>query len=75
MPRFHFDIREDGSLVVDEVGYCLATKELARREAVASGASIAREAFANGKATLIVIDVREQGETLIKVTIKMNVEE
>ena len=44
MPRFHFDIHENGNLILDENGQDFVNVEGARKEAVLTGASIARDA-------------------------------
>ena len=43
MPRFHFDIHENGNLILDESGQDFVNVEGARKEAVLTGASITRE--------------------------------
>ena len=43
MPRFHFDIHENGNLILDENGRDFVNVEGARKEAVLTGASIAHE--------------------------------
>jgi hypothetical protein len=75
MPRFHFDIRENGRLIVDEEGREFAHGSDVRKEAVTTGASIAREAFMAGSARRVVVDVREDGTPFMKVSITLDVEE
>lgn len=75
MPRFHFDIQEDHHLVRDDEGRDFADATAARKEAVETGASIARDAFMSGSADHVVIDVREDQTTLVKISITMNVED
>jgi hypothetical protein len=75
MPRFHFDIRENGHLIPDEDGHEFADEDGARKEAVLTGASIAREAFIAGSARRVVVDVREEGAPFLKVSITLEVEE
>lgn len=74
MPRFHFDIHEDGRLIPDESGRELSDADDARKEAVLTGASIARDAFVAGSAHRVVVDVREEGAPLLKVSITLQVE-
>ncbi len=77
MPRFHFDIQEDGHLTRDDEGQEFANAASARQEAVATGAAIARDAFIAGSVDRVIIDVRED-ETdapVVKVSIKLDVEE
>lgn len=75
MPRFHFDIRENGHLILDEDGHDFADEDGARKEAVLTGASIAREVFIAGGAHRVVVDVREEGTPFLKVSITLEVEE
>jgi hypothetical protein len=55
MPRFHFHIHENGRLIVDEEGQEFAGGEEVRKEAVATGASIARDAFISGSAYRVIV--------------------
>jgi hypothetical protein len=75
MPRFHFHIRENGRLITDEEGQEFANGNDVRKEAVATGASIARDAFMAGSACRVIVDVREDGEPFMKVSITLDVEE
>ena len=74
MPRFHFDIRENGRLIPDERGQEFAHGADVRKEAVTTGASIARDAFVAGSASRVVVDVREDGVPFMKVSITLDVE-
>ncbi|WP_431202627.1 DUF6894 family protein [Bradyrhizobium betae] len=75
MPRFHFDIRENGRLIADDDGHELANAGDARKEAVLTGAAIARDVFVAGSAHRVVVDVREDGTPCLKVSITLEVEE
>ncbi|OPY96473.1 hypothetical protein A5906_04265 [Bradyrhizobium sacchari] len=75
MPRFHFDVHENGRVIPDEDGQELANQNDARKEAVMSGASIARDAFVSGSARQVVVDVREDGAPFLKVSITLEVDE
>ncbi|MDN5001511.1 DUF6894 family protein [Bradyrhizobium sp. GCM10027634] len=76
MPRFHFDIREDSRLIPDEDGQNFASVDVARKEAMLTGASIAREAFVAGSADHVVVDVREDEHApCLKISITLEVEE
>jgi hypothetical protein len=75
MPRYHFHIREDGHLIRDDEGQEFVDAASARREAVAAGAAIARDAFTAGSADRVVIDVREDDAPVVKVSITLDVEE
>ena len=75
MPRYHFHIRENGRLIRDEEGQEFPDKDAVRKEAVETGASVARDVFMNGSARLVVVDVHEQNRTCLKVSISLCVEE
>ena len=74
MPHFHFDISEDGQLTRDDEGRDFADLKAARKEAVETGASIARDAFMSGSADHVVIDVREDHAPSLKISITLDVE-
>jgi hypothetical protein len=74
MPRFHFHIVEDGRVITDEEGQELIGTDAVRREAVETGASIARDAFIRGNASQVVVDVRKGDELSLKVSISLTVE-
>jgi uncharacterized protein DUF6894 len=75
MPRYHFHIRENGHLIRDEEGEEFADQQAVRKEAVETGASIARDAFISGSAKLIIVDVQKEERTCLKVSISLSVEE
>jgi hypothetical protein len=75
MPRYHFHIRENGHLIRDEEGQEFADPQAVRKEAVETGASIARDAFISGSAKLIIVDVQKEERTCLKVSISLSVEE
>jgi hypothetical protein len=75
MPRYHFHIRENGRLIRDEEGQEFQDREAVRKEAVETGASIARDAFMSGSARLVVVDVQRDEQTCLKVSISLSVEE
>jgi hypothetical protein len=75
MPRYHFHIRENGRLIRDEEGQEFQDREAVRKEAVETGASIARDAFMSGSARLVVVDVERDEQTCLKVSISLSVEE
>jgi hypothetical protein len=75
MPRYHFHIRENGRLIKDEEGQEFQDREAVRREAVETGASIARDAFMSGSAKLVVVDVQKGDRIFMKVSISLSVEE
>jgi uncharacterized protein DUF6894 len=75
MPRFHFHIEENGRLIKDEDGQEFLDGEKVRKEAIATGASIARDAFMAGCACRVVVDVRENNARFLKVSITLDVQE
>lgn len=75
MPHFNFHVMENGRLIPDEEGQDLPTGDDARKEAVATGASIARDAFIAGSAKRVVVDVRENGAPFLTVSITLDVKE
>ena len=75
MPRFHFHIEENGKRIADEEGQEFRDTAAVRKEAIATGASIARDAFMSGSACRVVVDVREDGSPRFKVSITLAVEE
>jgi hypothetical protein len=75
MPRYHCHIRENGHLIRDEEGQEFADQQAVRKEAVETGASIARDALISGSAKLIIVDVQKEERTCLKVSISLSVEE
>jgi hypothetical protein len=75
MPRYHFHIRENGRLIKDEEGQVFEDRDAVRKEAVETGASIARDAFITGSAKLVVVDVQKEERTCLRVSISLLVEE
>lgn len=74
MPRYHFDIHENSRVIPDEEGQDLAGESDAHKEAVMTGASIARDAFVSGSAQRVVVDVSEDGAPVLKVSITLEVD-
>ena len=74
MPRFHFYIVEDGRVITDEKGQELTDRDAVRKDAVETGASIARDAFIRGSASRVIVDVRKGDELFLKVSISLTVE-
>ena len=76
MPRFHFHIQENGRIIRDDEGKEFDRDgEAVRKEAVATGASIARDLFMSGSGHRVVVDVREEGAPFLKISITLDVEE
>ena len=74
MPRFHFHIKENGRLIEDEEGQDFEDNNAVRREAVETGASIARDAFIRGGVKQVIIDVRQADVLVLTVSISLVVE-
>ena len=74
MPRFHFHIMENGRLIEDEEGQDFEDNDAVRREAVETGASIARDAFIRGSAKQLIVDVRQADVLVLTVSISLVVE-
>jgi hypothetical protein len=60
MPRFHLHIVEDERVVKDEEGQEFSEDEAVRKEAVETGASIARDAFIRGSASRVIVAKRSK---------------
>ena len=75
MARFHFHIHENGRCIADEEGQEFADEALVRKEAVATGASIARDAFITGTARRVIVDVHRERAPFMKVSISLDVED
>lgn len=75
MPRFHFHIKDDGTFIEDEEGQEFDDRDAVRREAVETGASIARDAFVSGRARQVIVDVREGDIPFLKISISLDVED
>jgi hypothetical protein len=75
MTRYHFHIHENGRVIRDDEGLELEGKAQVRQEALATGASIAKEAFIAGSACQVVVDVHEDDIPFLKVSISISVEE
>ena len=75
MPRLHFHIRENGRFIPDEEGQEFARSDDARKEAVETGASIARDVFIAGSARRVMVEVSEEGTPFLTVSITLDVKE
>jgi uncharacterized protein DUF6894 len=76
MTRYHFHIHENGRIIRDDEGLELEGRAQVRQEALATGASIAKEAFIAGSACQVVVDVQEDDDIpFLKVFISISVEE
>jgi len=75
MPRFYFDLREDGTYSPDDEGLEFPNLDAAEREAATAAACIARDRLPNGKSREIVMEVRDgDRQQLLTVTVSLHVE-
>lgn len=74
MACFHFDIHENDTFTADEEGRHLDDDERVRQLAVTTGASIARDAFVEGSASRVVVDVRKDDAPFMRVVISLSLE-
>ena len=74
MPRFHFDIHENGRFIPDEDGCDFVEEDAARKEALLTGASIARDVFITGSANHVVVAVREDGAPCMRISFALEVD-
>jgi ferredoxin len=74
MPRFFFDIRDGDSFTSDDEGLEFGDIEQAQREASETLADMAKDAIRNGALPKLAIDVRANGEPLLRTTLKIEVQ-
>jgi hypothetical protein len=68
MPRYYFDIQENGELARDEEGLDLPDLRAAEVEAAQSLASVARDMPPGAERHQMAIEVRTEDQTLFKAT-------
>ena len=74
MPRFYFDMREDGTVIPDEEGLELESLDVAKHEAAVSAVDIGRSQLPHGKVRETTVEVKdEKGFVLITATISLAV--
>jgi hypothetical protein len=74
VPRFYFDVREGAQVTRDDVGLDLESLDAAEAEAIRAAAGISRESLSRGRASEIMVQVRDElGEQVIIVAISMTV--
>lgn len=75
MPRFYFDITDNGRIEIDDEGAEFPDLEVARKDAANSLVEIAKDALPDGDARDFVIDIREgDGPPQITIRISLRVE-
>ena len=74
MPRFYFDLREDGSVLADDDGVDFPNIELAAGEASRAAAEIVRDnILRTGNLQEIAVEVRnESGEYVLSSTLTLH---
>lgn len=75
MPHFHFHVKENGLLIEDEDGQDFDDNDAVLREAIATGASIARDAFIKGSARQVTVIVRKADVIVLRVSVSLLVED
>ena len=74
MPRFYFDLRENGTLIEDEEGMEVADVSAAETEAVKTAVEMARDRLPGSKLSSITIDVRDRnGDHVLTATATLEV--
>src|SRR4051812_18746160 len=75
MPRFFFDVRENGTVSPDEEALEFPDLDAAEREAAVAASAIARDRLPNGRSREIVMEVRDgDRQHLLTVTVSLHVE-
>jgi Domain of unknown function (DUF6894) len=75
MPRFRFHIHENGRCIEDDEGLEFDDEVPVRREALETGAPIARDVFISGTAKKVIVEVHNEDTPFLKVSISLVVEE
>jgi hypothetical protein len=76
MPRFYFNVHEEGRHVEDEHGKDLADAHEAEQQAIATALTIAGDVFTNRRADELTVEVRdEQKMRLFMVALTMRAEQ
>jgi type IV pilus biogenesis protein CpaD/CtpE len=74
MPRFHFDMRDEGVFVPDEEGEDLPDLNAAERVAAETAAEFGRDKLPKGVDRKVVIEVRnEHGQRVLTATVWLEV--
>jgi len=64
MPRFYFETTVTGTVLPDEEGVDLPSLDIARRDAMATAAAIAKD---HGAPTEVIIDIQNEEHLLVAV--------
>jgi hypothetical protein len=75
VPRFYFDVRDDGNIIPDDDGSEFESLEAAVHAAACATAEIGTDRLAKGDTRDVVIEVRDdQGQRVCTVTASMTIE-
>lgn len=75
MPRFYFDVHEDGKVILDEEGLEFDSLDAAEREAAITAAEIGRECLPKCRTRNIKVEIRDQhGQRVCAVRVSIEVQ-
>jgi hypothetical protein len=74
MPRFYFDVRQDGDLTPDEEGEELPDADAAEQEAALAAIHLVKELLHGPQASLAVEVRDEQGTRVARATVTLDVD-
>jgi hypothetical protein len=75
VPRFYFDVRDDGNIIPDDEGSEFESLDAAVHAAACSTAEIGTDRLAKGDTRAVVLEVRDdQGQRVCTVTASMKIE-
>jgi hypothetical protein len=66
MPLYHFDTRDNGALIQDDVGTELADLDAARQIATASLAELAMDVLPGSERRVLIVEVREGRQPVLE---------
>ena len=75
MAHYFFDIEENGRVIRDEEGIPCDDENEMRELAIATTYSMAHELLRSGSPCRLVVDVRDDRNRLLRVTLSMNIDE
>jgi hypothetical protein len=74
MPRFYFDVRQDGKVIADDEGEELPDTAAAISEASLAATQLAKERLRSPRDTLVVEVRDEQGQPVVRAKVLLDVE-
>ena len=75
MPRYYFDIEDDELSFADSIGSDFTDLDAAKREAITTAASIAKDLFPVGSSESVVITLRRGSAVILKATVRISLTE